>query len=419
MIRKNNNRNYKNSSDNVLSSASKTMSESVLSEVTENNEVAENTEPEKNAPDTAKEPIVIDSDKATAIYTLWFGLDYGSILTSYAIYNVARQLGKKPYLLEKHPELWGEHYTDRNNIAGKFITKNCDILEVFSDENAKNALSEIRTHIIGSDILWDNNIVGKQTDKYYYLSDISDQDKKKISFGTSLGGHNVEVDRRNDYCILLNKFNCISVKSLDESMRLSDMYYICPEIVLDPVFLCDMEKYTECAEGSVANEIEQENSFIFTYMKNGNSRKKDFILRGNRALMENHLSPLRNFIDINRFPESRAAIGLEPAFHILADDWLHYIINSDFVITDDYYGMCFALMFEKNFAVLVDRETENLSLYTTLLEQLKLSERLVFTDDDFMAKEYLFRKPVKYKGVSEKLEKLRTDSLNWFKNNLG
>ena len=403
MGKKKGNNNLVSSAEEVLSAESEIITN--VSETEEDNAV--------------NETAVINTENAAALYTLWFGLDYGSILTAYALYNVTEQCGKKPYLLEKHPALWGEHYADRNNIAGKFITKNCDILEVFSNESAGKALSDIKVHITGSDIIWDNNIVGNQTDKYYYLSDVTGDDCKRVSYGTSFWGHGVSVDRRNDYLRLLRKFDCISVKSLEESIKMADMYYIQPEIVIDPVFLCDKEKYIKCAEASVANEVEQEKSFIFTYMKNGNSRKKDFVLRGNRILMENHPSPLRNFIDINRYPESKAAIGLEPAYHILTDDWLHYIINSDFVITDDYYGMCFALMFEKNFTVLIDRNTPDLSLYTTLLEQLGLSERLVFTDDDFRAKEYLFRKPVKYVSVNEKLEKFRNESFEWLKKMLG
>ncbi len=358
------------------------------------------------------------TDNAAGLYTLWFGLDYGSILTAYALYNLVNKLGKKPYLLEKHPALWGDHYADKENIAGKFIYKNCDILEVFSDIADKDFLQKIDTHIVGSDVLWNIDIVGRQTDKYYYLSEIKNTTCTKISYGTSVLGHNVDIDKRNDYLIQINKFKGISVKSIEESMKFAEMYYDQPEIVIDPVFLCDKEKFIECSEKSVAKKIESEDSFIFTYVKDGNNRKKDFILRGDRILMEKYLSPLRNFIDINRYPESKAAIGLEPAFHILVEDWLYYIINSNFVITDDYYGMCFAILFEKDFVVIIDRNNQNVYMYVTILEMLGLSDRLVFTDDDYKTKEYLFRKPVKYRNVNEKLEKFKNESLEWFKSML-
>lgn len=360
-----------------------------------------------------------DENGSAAIYSLWFGLDYGSILTAYALYHTLSACKKKPYLIQKLPQLWGDHYAEKDNIAGKFIYKNCDVLEVFSSEADKEKLSKIDTHIIGSDVVWDCKIVGQQAEKYFYLSNVERDTDIRIAYGTSVGSnYNIEVDKRYDYSILLHKFKGISVKSFDESIILSDMFYIQPNIVIDSIFLIDREKYIGCAEQSAAAKVEKEKRFIFTYIKNGDKRKKSLVLRGNKILLEKYCSPLRNFIDINRYPESKAALGLEPAFHILVEDWLHYIINSNFVITDDYYGMCFAILFEKNFVVIANREMRDLSRYTTLLEQLDLTERFIYIDDDFKTKDYLFRKPVRYDIVSKKLSGLKEDSYKWLKSML-
>ena len=383
-----------------------------------NDETSKKPENNDAASEPEEEPVNIDTTNAAALYTLWFGLDYGSILTAYALYKTVEESGKKPYLIGKPDVLWGEHYADKENIAGKFIYKNCDVVQIGNGKAVKETLDAVNTHIVGSDILWDEKVVGKQAGKYYYLSEV-DNNTNKIAFGTSVGAdYNIPVDKRNDYSILLHKFSNISVKSFSESLTMADMYYIQPELVIDPVFLCDSDDYKKCAEKSVAREVEKENSFIFTYIKNGDARKRDLVLRGNRILMEKYVSPLRNFIDINRYPESKAAIGLDPAYHILVEDWLHYIINSNFVITDDYYGMCFAILFNKNFVIIGNREMKDISRYDTLLEQLDLKERMVFIDDDFKTKEYLFRKPVRYNIVNEKLEKLKSDSLEWLRNSI-
>ena len=37
----------------------------------------------------------------TAVYSLWFGLNYGSILTACALYKTLEQYGKHPALLQK------------------------------------------------------------------------------------------------------------------------------------------------------------------------------------------------------------------------------------------------------------------------------------------------------------------------------
>ena len=154
---------------------------------------------------------------------------------------------------------------------------------------------------------------------------------------------------------------------------------------------------------------------FFTYFKNGDERKRDFILRGNSILLEHYHDPLRNFIDINRYRESKDALGLETAFHIRVEDWLFYLTHSDFVMTDDYYGMCMAILFEKDFAVLLKRDDPDAERYVMLLEQLGLTERLVYEEDDFRRKEYLFRKPVRYRLVTPKLNALRENSMQWLK----
>ena len=64
----------------------------------------------------------------TAVYSLWFGLNYGSILTACALYKTLEQYGKHPALLQKQPALWGEHYAEKDNIAGCFAYQNCDVL---------------------------------------------------------------------------------------------------------------------------------------------------------------------------------------------------------------------------------------------------------------------------------------------------
>lgn len=76
------------------------------------------------------------------------------------------------------------------------------------------------------------------------------------------------------------------------------------------------------------------------------------------------------------------------------------IINSEFVITDDYYGVCFALIFNKPFVFIESASYEGLNNVKALLCSLNLEERIVHCEDDFKKKEYLFRLPVRACSVS-------------------
>lgn len=363
-------------------------------------------------------PVKKKTEKSAAVYSLWFGLDYGSILTAYALYKTIEENGIKPYLLQKKPELWSNHYAEKDNIAGKFIYSHCDVLEVFDKAEDRNKFDNINVHIVGSDIVWNENVVGKQSGYYFFCSDAPEK-STKIAVGSSFGDEFTAVgNKHNDYAIYLRKFSGISVKDYEDADILREKFYIDPELILDPVFLCSKDSFIKCSKNSAAEKSETEKRFIFTYIKNGNLRKRKFLLSGNNILLEKSLYPLRNFIDINRYPKSLKAIGLDAAFHILVEDWLYYLVNSEFVITDDYYGMCFALIFEKPFVVMVDENMSDMSRYTSLLSLLELEERMVFVTDDFRKKEYLFRKPINYKKVNKILDKFRLQSIEWLKGKL-
>ena len=351
----------------------------------------------------------------TAIYSLWFGLDYGSIVTSYALYKTIESMGRKPYLMQKLPQLWTDHYAERGNIAGKFIYENCDVQDVFDDDAAKERYINTPIHVTGSDIIWNAAVVGKQAGCYYFC-EMANDESTRVAYGSSFGNYFPAVENAlNKHGMLLHRFKGISVKESDDVDIMNSIFGIVPEFVIDPVFLCNKQNFIDCAEKAPAKGVEHINRFVWAYVKNGDKRKKEFLLRGNNILMEKHTYPLRNFIDINRYPESKKALGLEPAFHILVNDWLYYLINSEFVITDVYYGMCMALIFEKPFVVLAQKDMPDLTRYVSLLELLGLEERIVFMTDDFRTKEYLFRKPVRYSKVNGILDNLRADSYNWLK----
>ncbi len=59
--------------------------------------------------------------------TLWFGLDYGSILTAFSLYKTVETLEWDVSLMNKPADLWTDHYADPENIAGKFIHQYCRV----------------------------------------------------------------------------------------------------------------------------------------------------------------------------------------------------------------------------------------------------------------------------------------------------
>ena len=155
-----------------------------------NDETSKKPENNDAASEPEEEPVNIDTTNAAALYTLWFGLDYGSILTAYALYKTVEESGKKPYLIGKPDVLWGEHYADKENIAGKFIYKNCDVVQIGNGKAVKETLDAVNTHIVGSDILWDEKVVGKQAELNACCTRLR---KPRLN----IGGHRMVIARQD------------------------------------------------------------------------------------------------------------------------------------------------------------------------------------------------------------------------------
>lgn len=357
-------------------------------------------------------------DFDTAVYSLWFGLNYGSILTAFALYKTLEQFGKRPALLPKPEKLWTEHYAEKDNIAGMFIYENCCVLDM-NDEAAKTRLSDPdTTHVAGADLVWSRDLVGEFTD-YFMLSGAANE-QRKLSVGSSFGREfGLRKGLDNEFYHFLRRLDFISVADKYNADAVKQYFDLNAHELLDPVFLCEKQEFIDCAEKSAAKKNERTNSFVFVSVENGDKRKRDYVLRGNNIMLRNKGSFLRCMIDINRFPESKKALGMEPAFYIRVEDYLYYLINAEFVLTDNVYAMYMALVFEKPFAVLANEDDPDLYRFEEFLKPLGLSERIVILQDDFNTREYLFRKPVNYSRVTPVLAQRRENDLSLLRNALG
>ncbi len=354
---------------------------------------------------------------AVLIDTLWFGLDYGSILTAYALDKAVEDMGCDPVLMNKSPDLWTNHYTDPTNIAGSFIYKNCKVAKILPDKKSETEFAKnADAVIVGSDVVWNYDVCTKATKTRFFL-DYAPASAKKISCASSFGyqysgPYGEDLKKCAKY---LKRFDHLSVCDYSNLDMLRSRFGLDAEVLLDPVFLCDKSWFEKAASESPGQHDETDDTFIFSYIKAGNRRKRELILRGNDILTPNNYSPMRNFININIYPESKKMLGLDVAYHIKVEDWLYYISHSEFVITDDYYGVCFALIFNKPFIFVESVNYDGMNHVSSLLSALGLEERILSLEDDFKKKEYLFRLPIRYKKVNKILDSMIEQSRSWLR----
>ena len=385
------------------------------------------------------------------IETLWFAEDYGSLIDAYALDKAVQSFGWDTAIMNKPCELCTEddEETETEKVSAAFIAKYSTLAKKASTkEQLEAAAKSADAVIVGTGDVWNYEKITKYTKNHYYL-DYVHEDKKRFSYGSSFGtsytgpfGEDIKSSARN-----LRRFDALSVNNFDNLEMARDYFGVDAEVVADPIFICG----NKCLEAIAANaackaDEQKDDTFIVSYIKNPDPRKAQLVLKGNEILTPNNYSPLRNLADIKTASELTAektkdekktilktvtdiiegyvedkkekteedtCFGLTPAKISAVEDWLYYILNSEFLITDDYPAVCLALSFNKPFVFVESKnndETENVS---ALLSQLGLEERIVCTEDDFKSKEYLFRMPIRYNKVNKVLDSIKKQSYEW------
>lgn len=384
--------------------------------------------------------------------TLWFNEDYGSLIDVYALDNTVKSFGYDTVIMNKPCELCSEDEPEDESISEKFIGKYCTLAKKASTKKQlEDAAKSADAVIIGTGDIWSYDKITKFTKNHYFLDYVHDG-QKKFSYGTSFGraytgpfGEELKTVARD-----LRRFSAVSVDSFDTLEIAKSHFGKNTDVVADPIFLCGRE----CFEAMAANarcraDEHADDTFIVSYIKTPDPRKAQLVFRGNDILTPNNYSPLRNLADIKTAAEMAekskdekktvlkaidnliekldkdaaeetaeekkedTSFGLTPAKVNSIEDWLFYILNSEFFITDDYYAVCLALSFNKPFVFVESKNCDEMQKVSNLLSQLGLEERIVCTEDDFKSKEYLFRMPIRYNKVNKVLDSIKKQSYEW------
>ena len=350
------------------------------------------------------------------IVGLWYGINYGSVLTYYALYSLIRDLGYDPVMLPRPNLLWKEveeRFDDMESIAQKFIWKHCNVfLKCRCQEEYTRFNDRCDDFVLGSDVVWKYSICGRDTDQFFFLDWVEEGHRKiayASSFGNGLDGTEEYKTKARHY---INQFDAVSVR---ESYGASVVKKECGreevEQVLDPVFVCNSDIYYEAIKES---KLKINNKFIFVYMltRHDATQRKKVIL--DVAKHENAEVVLCG--NPNQ-AEGSAAYNIAIQQTLEIEDWLYYMKNCSFYIGDSYHGLCFALIFHKPFLILIKTGKINTSeqRFYSLLRIVGLEERCVTNLDDASKIRRLYEKDIDWDYVDECLEKNKMKSLKWLK----
>ncbi len=373
-------------------------------------------------PEINKTPEIItkaeDTHHDVGIVGLWFGLNYGSILTYYALYDVVKSMGYSAIMVNKPEVLWRPRYADKDTVANKFIYKYCDnnVTQCYHSSMDYKVLNKTcDTFIVGSDVVWHYQICGREAGQFFFL-DFANDDKKKIAMASSFGsGYDAPEEDRMWSEHFLKKFDYIGVRE-DEAVNICrDVFHTDADKIMDPVFLCDRKVYHDLAAQSQVNE---EKKYISSYFLGPGMEKAELFLKIADILgceyrcLPNPNNP-ENFTKKTGLPAIK-----DPS----VEDWLKYFQNTQCYVGDSFHGLCFSVIFGRPFVCIVN-DGQSLARFRTLLSTIGLENRLINIDKDDMSPEVIDKRirdilaqEIDYEKVWKIIDEKAALSYEWLKN---
>lgn len=343
----------------------------------------------------------------TGVATLWFSCNYGAILTTYALYRLLEEMGKRPELLDYAPLQGPARKGGRENISVSFMKRQgicCSRpLERDADFNALN--DRLETFVIGSDQVW--RWLYTKRYGYAYFLDYVRGEKRKVAFASSFG---IDRDERPSESQAkarryLQAFDAVSVRERSGVDILREHYGIDGEWVLDPVFLCGREAY----ETLTARQAREDEPYILSYVL----EPKSGIHRHIAKLAQERGLKVVNIVDAQRDAAKWASCFErgEVAADVTPERWLHYIRHCEFFVTDSFHGVCYALIYNRPF-VCVAPPKRGLARFESILSTVGL-QRCMLQPECGEAEWREALRPIDWETVNGTLDKERERSINW------
>lgn len=258
-----------------------------------------------------------------------------------------------------------------------------------------------RNYIVGSDQIWRNWWDSPEALGYYFLNFTKGRKTNRISYAASFGKDKIkDVMSPSDIKYvrpLIEDFDAISVREKSAINMIEKTWSIKNvKEVVDPTLLLNSRAYSKLInQSSIKNEKIQP---IFTYILNKTDEIEDFISK---------IKATRNQQVTNIRADGGEEDGVLPPVEL----WLKGFRDAEFVVTNSFHGMMFAVINNTDFIV-IGKESGGLSRILDFLEQYGLSER--FVDEDKMT---VFDsseiKPIDWSAVNTVLEKRRKQSSTW------
>ncbi|MBE6979310.1 MAG: 4Fe-4S dicluster domain-containing protein [Ruminococcaceae bacterium] len=339
----------------------------------------------------------------------WFASNYGSSLTYYALGTILENLGKQ-VLMVPIAKVNGTPWEPEIKYTVDFLSQFFHIGKTRSFDKMYEFNQFCDSFMLGSDQMW----TGGSTDLvgYTFFLDFVDKDKKKIAFSTSFGQSDFYAsdEVRATAGDFLKRFDAISVREKSGIDVCKKRFGIDADQIIDPVFLCTKEDYNRVAD-KVHDVIDRK--YLLCYILDPTPEKE----AAARAIAEHENLEI---ITILGLKEHNYAINNWHVGTILpritSSQFLYYIKNCSYLMTDSHHGTCFGIIYEKPYAA-IGNASRGITRFETVADALGLRDRLFLNPDDICNSDRAYA-PIDYVAVNRCIHFEKERAMAWLENAL-
>lgn len=364
--------------------------------------------------------------------------NYGTALVGYALIKKLQQFGydieiinyvKQLSLIEKIVIGWNQFRvvgidlflkrftsktSNKNYINGiKIRTESVEaykkrkLIPFFNDyigyENLREGSKKYDAIVVGSDQVWLPH--GLKT-KFYNLLFVDD-DVRKIAYASSFGVSEIPKFQRKETAHYLNRFYRISVREQKGKEIVDFLSRNKAVVVADPTLLLD--RY-EWQEEIVESKVDTSVPYIFCYFLGPTPDAR----RAANELKNNTGYKIITIRHMDEFVDSDEQFGDEAPYNVDPNDFVKYIKDAEYVLTDSFHCTAFSIQFHKKFMTFyrfaIGAKGGRNSRIDSLFNILGVSKEHIFQND---VKKIDY--PVDWNIVDDKLCNFRNESIEYLR----
>lgn len=331
----------------------------------------------------------------------------GGFLTYFALYHTINDMGYAPLMIGSPLNApWGGK-ADLGDFLEEQVYPDYAMVQPLPTKYAMRGLNnKCGQFVVGSDQVF-NPPLFNGWGKYTQLDWVSDN-KKKIAYASSFGFDHLDCAEaeRAEMAYFLQKFDAFSVREAGGVALCANALGVNAQHVLDPVFLCADVHYAKLAEK--APQDSSSAPFLYAYILYSSNDKQKLV----DGISKYKGIPYRLYTEF----------GKDNKFYLKVregklNERVRDMRQCSFTVTDSFHGVCFSIIFRKDFVVLPNFNWA-FPRYVSILGSLGLMNRMVKNWEEFEERREELLETIDYDAVYKRLDPLIDYSRVWLRTQL-